>query len=123
MKKRSVIWLSTALIPATFALWCYTHTESYCFFYPGIDTRYAPGYSESAFSQVTTGMTTEAVQGLVGTPLGKATDSDGVERWLYTTDGKCSIGSWYWADFAWLGRAVLFRDGRVVEVVKRIYYD
>jgi hypothetical protein len=34
------------LLVAAFVFWVYAHLEAYCFFYPGIDTRYAPGYSD-----------------------------------------------------------------------------
>jgi outer membrane protein assembly factor BamE (lipoprotein component of BamABCDE complex) len=101
-----------------FVLWIYGRLECYCVFYPGIDTRYAPGYSESAFSLVTTGMTTEAVEQKLGAPLHTDTNRDGTIRWCYTEDGKC-----WWGDFAWLGREVTFRDGRVVQVFKRVYED
>src|SRR5688572_20091072 len=47
----------------------YPRIEAYCFFYPGIDTRYAPGYSEAAFDKVTNGMTQQAVRQLLGTPF------------------------------------------------------
>jgi outer membrane protein assembly factor BamE (lipoprotein component of BamABCDE complex) len=98
--------------------WAYTHSESYCFLYPSIDTRYAPGYSESAFSQVSRGMTDEAVERLIGKPLATTKRSDGAMRWLYTEDGKALFGDW-----AWLGREVVFREGKVIEVLRSIYYD
>lgn len=109
---------SFALVFGPFLLWLYGHLEAYCFFYPGIDTRYASSYSESAFNQINTGMTVEAVEALVGRPLHSHTNRDGSTRWCYTGDGKCM-----WGDFAWLGREVFFRSNRVVAVEKIIYYD
>ena len=123
MKRTLLIWFSIALVPLALVFWCWAHTESYCFFYPGIDTRYATGYSESGFNQVTTGMTAQAVQKLLGSPLHTDVQRDGRVRWCYTSDGKCSIGTWYYADFAWLGREIYFRNNRVVEVFKHVYYD
>ena len=119
MKKTLLIGFAVALLPVCAFLWIWSHTESHCFLYPGIDTHYAPGYSESAFSQVSTGMTIQAVEKLLGSPLHSHTDKDGRLRWCYTGDGKCSG----WADFAWLGREIFFRDDRVVEVFKHVYYD
>jgi hypothetical protein len=104
-------------------LWGYCHLECYCIFYPGIDTRYASGFSESAFSLVTTGMTSEVVQQQLGAPLHSDTNQDGSIRWCYTDDGKCIVGGWKLADFAWLGREITFRDGRVVQVYKHVYED
>ena len=119
MKRTWPIWLSVGLILAAYLFWCYAHLEAYCFFYPGIDTQYAAGYSEQAFSQITPGMTVHAVQEKLGAPLHSQTNREsGRLEWYYTLDGKCR-----WGDWAWLVRAVYFADGRVVELVKRVEYD
>jgi hypothetical protein len=118
MKTSCRIWLSGASVAAAFVFWCYSQIEAYCFFYPGIDTQYAPGFSEQAFSQIATGMTVRAVQQRLGTPLDVQITADGRQLWAFTLDGKCK-----WGDWAWLGRQVIIRDGRVIEVVKRVYYD
>lgn len=112
------MWFTGLLFPAAYVFWVYSCMEAYCFFYPSIDTHYAPGFSETAFSQVTTGMTAEAVQQKLGLPLRKHSGNDGRESWAYTLDGKCK-----WGDWAWLGRYVVFKDGQVVEVVNRVFYD
>ena len=117
MKSTLPIWLAL-LLPTAFVFSCYSQMEAYCFFYPSIDTQYAPGFSEPGFSQVSTGMTAQTVQQKLGAPLHTYKASDGTEWWSYTSDGKCK-----WGDWAWLGRQIIFRDGMVIEVVKRVYYD
>ena len=114
MKKLWVILFPLGLITALYLFWCYAHIESYCFFYPGIDTQYAPGFSEQAFSQVTIGMTAEAVQQKLGVPLYVQHHANG-DSWCYTLDGKCQ-----WGDWAWLCRQVNIRDGKVDEIIKCI---
>lgn len=91
--------------------------ERYCPLYPSIDTRYADGFSESQFARIQVGMSEVEVARLLGAPLERTTGRQAT-RWQYTQDGKCS-----WADWAWLGREVVFVDGRVAEKVARIYYD
>lgn len=91
--------------------------ESYCVLYPGIDTRYATGFSEEKFARIRPGMTRSEVIHLVGEPLG-APGTLLASRWSYTQDGKCR-----WADWAWLGREVHFEGDRVKETVSRVYYD
>jgi outer membrane protein assembly factor BamE (lipoprotein component of BamABCDE complex) len=104
---------------ALYFLWGYSHSESYCFFRPGIDTQYAAGYSEQAFSQISTGMTVQVVQQKLGAPLYVQTNrQNGRLEWYYTRDGKCK-----WGDWAWLVRVVYFTDGRVSELVRRVAYD
>src|SRR4051794_22113378 len=114
MKRTFQIWFPVGAVVAAILFWCYAHLEAYCFFYPGIDTQYAPGFSESAFSQVTTGMTAQAVRQLLGSPLNVQSWKDGREVWAYTLDGKCK-----WGDWAWLGRTVKFRNGAVTVIEKR----
>ena len=122
--KRKVFVSILAASPfCLFALWAYCHLECYCVFWPGIDTRFAPGYSESAFDSLTVGMTAEDVQQKLGTPLFTHTNRDGAIQWGYTDDGKCIVGDWKLADFAWLGREVTFRDGTVTQVHKQVYCD
>jgi outer membrane protein assembly factor BamE (lipoprotein component of BamABCDE complex) len=122
-KRKALLGFAAASPLFLFILWGYCHLECYCVFYPGIDTRYASGFSESAFSLVTTGMTAEAVQQKLGAPLHTDTNRDGTIRWYYTDDGKCIVGDWKLADFAWLGREVAFRDDRVVQVYKHVHED
>ena len=117
MKKLRLIWISVGLIAAAYLFWCYAHTESYCFFYPSIDTRYAPGYSETAFSQIATGMTVQVVQQKLGTPLYIQHHANG-ELWSYTLDGKCR-----WGDWAWFGRQVEVQDGRVIGIINQVIYN
>jgi hypothetical protein len=105
-------------LPLTFVFWICTHLEVYCSFYPGIDTEYSPGFSEPAFSELVTGMTIQAVQQKLGTPLYIQTTRDRRQAWSYTLDGKCK-----WGDWAWLQRQVIFHDGVVIEVIKRVIYN
>ena len=91
--------------------------ENYCFFYPSIDTRYAPHFSEQRFAEVRVGMTHEEVIALLGEPFGGVAANSST-HWAYTQDGKCS-----WKDWAWLGREIVFVHGRVSRKIARIYYD
>jgi outer membrane protein assembly factor BamE (lipoprotein component of BamABCDE complex) len=91
--------------------------ETYCFFYPSIDTRYTEGFTESKFAAIRVGMTQEEVVKLLGEPFDGAS-ARASSRWAYTQDGKCT-----WKDWAWLGREIVFAKGRVVEIVARVYYD
>jgi len=118
MKKSPFIVSFAVLMFALVLFWAYAHTESYCFFYPSIDTRYAPDYSEPAFSQITTGMTAKTVEKLVGKPLNTSFTADGSHHWYYSVDGKAFLGDW-----AWLGREIVLRGDNVVGVVRTIYYD
>ena len=101
-----------------FVLWCCAHGEAYCSFYPAIDTIFAPQYTEKGFDRIAIGITVEEVVQILGEPLEKGRASDQPLEYSYTSDGKC-----WWGDFAWLGRTVYFRDGRVSQTEKRIYYD
>lgn len=100
-----------------FGLYACSGVESYCYVYPSIDTRYAPGYSERNFAEVRAGMSMDEVITLLGEPYHRGAGRNSV-RWSYTQDGKCC-----WADWAWLGREIVFKDGRVIERISRIYYD
>jgi hypothetical protein len=100
-----------------FGLYTCSGVESYCYLYPSIDTRYAPGFSERKFAEVRAGMSMDEVITLLGQPYHSGSGRNPV-RWSYTQDGKC-----FWADWSWLGREIVFKNGRVVEGVSRIYYD
>jgi outer membrane protein assembly factor BamE (lipoprotein component of BamABCDE complex) len=108
----------TAFVGVVALLFAFVPRENYNFMYPSIDTTFAPGYSERAFSQVTNGMSASVVTQLLGKPLFQGSDGQGTEMWSYSTDGKCS-----WGDFAWLSRVIKFRNDRVILVEKTIYYN
>jgi outer membrane protein assembly factor BamE (lipoprotein component of BamABCDE complex) len=112
---RILVGLTPILV---FAVWGYAHLEAYCVFYPGIDTRYAPGFSEQAFARLSPGMTTDMVEHTMGKPLFAATYRGGSSEWFYTDDGKCG-----WGDWAWLKRTVRFENGRVVELIHCVQED
>ena len=114
-KKKQSGWVLGTLILAA-VLYVTIGGESYFYLYPAIDTRFAPGYSETAFEKVKVGMTKDEVLSLLGPPFDPGTV--GQNRWHYSQDGAC-----FWADWAWLSRAVLFKDDRVVEKIARVYYD
>jgi outer membrane protein assembly factor BamE (lipoprotein component of BamABCDE complex) len=99
-------------------LYAWSHMEMYCFFYPSIDTVYAPGFSEKKFATLRTGDTAEKVETILGAPLFRRTVK-GCDYWWYSDDGKCQG----WADFAWLGRWVSITNGVVVEIGSRVFYD
>ena len=101
--------------------------EMYCVLWPGIDTKYASGYSERRFRRVETGMSKDKVAELLGDPLYKHEVSrshpaydrrSGDEVWSYTSDGAAP-----WGDWAWLARTVMFRDGHVVQRISQTYYN
>ena len=108
----------TVAIMAICACWLLSHAEMYCPFYPGIDTHYAPGFSEANFRKVLPGMTVSEVEALVGKPLFKQKKQTAMEEWGYTDDGKCK-----WGDFAWLRRAVVVSEGIVISVDRSVRYD
>ncbi len=113
------VMLCVMTLPLGFMLlWAYPYSESYCFFYPSIDTYYAPRYTDAAFDQVTTGMTSHAVQNLLGSPLHSHTNKDASVRWCYTSDGKAIYGDW-----AWFGREIIFQGDSVAKVEKILYND
>jgi len=93
--------------------------------YPNIDTRFAPGYSEETFNNIPIGMSESEVLNLLREPLVVAElnpdwrikeEPDTV--WSYTGDGASR-----WGDFAWRGRAVYFRDGKVVRKLATWHFD
>jgi hypothetical protein len=96
----------------------FSRMEAYCFFYPSIDTRYAPGFSEKRFATLKVGDAAQRVEAILGPPLVSTDVTGGAAVWLYTSDGKCQ-----WGDFAWLYRAVKIDNGVVAEIVSRVMYD
>lgn len=102
--------------------------EGYCWIWPGIGTRFAPGYSTWGFETVQPGMTKADVVRLIGPPLGVGvhlydrpfgpTLERGDELWQYGTDSSGRGGDW-----AWLSREVAFRRGIVVEKVYWTFHD
>ncbi len=114
-RRRAAVFGISGVI--AFSLYMCFGFESYNYVYPSIDTRYAPGFSERTFAQVRAGMSVDDVVTLLGEPYHRGVGRNSV-RWSYTQDGKCS-----WADWAWLGREIVFEEGRVVERISRIYYD
>jgi len=99
-------------------LWAYGHLEAYCFFYPGIDTKYSPGFKQSVFNQVVVGTTAADLERKLGKPLLVVTNESGSQEWSFTDDGKC-----WWGDFAWLHRAAILSNGIVVSIERSIRYD
>ena len=94
------------------------YPEGYCYFCPSIDTRYADGYSEEAFSRLTVGMTRAEAEAVMCSPLGAETSKSGLVRIFYTSDGAAPFG-----DFAWFGRGLEISNGVVTRVVKTMYVD
>ena len=78
-------------------------------------TVYASGYNESRFRAIRIGMAVSQVESLVGSPLERrpAWWSSGDDLWLYTR-GRTSTGRRRW---------VVFRNGKVVEVINDFYVD
>jgi hypothetical protein len=105
-----IVWLVTGLV----------FLEGYFPLAPGLGTHFAPDYSEAAFDQIQIGDSKERVLELIGEPLercdmGRTKD----QFWCYSTDGGFLL-----LDFAWLYRAVYFdAEGRVIELVRDIFYD
>jgi len=116
--KRRCVRLAAAGSAVLVALWLLCHCELYCRLWPSIDTVYAKEYSEEAFLKLRVGMSVQDVNAIMCPPLTSAGSRDGETVYCYTRDGSCAL----W-DFAWLARYVIFKDGRVVEVVSTVYYD
>lgn len=93
--------------------------EAYCFFYPSIDTQYAPGFSEEKFLAIRVGDTAESVEKSLGLPLSRRADQGGIVVWKYTSDGKFAP----FGDFAWLYRALTMSNGLVIKIEKEILYN
>ena len=115
-----LFWAIPVAFPFLYFAFVYSISESYCFFNPTIDTRYAGGYSEAAFDRIATGQPAESVRRALGEPMYISTDPNRPSRefWQYTGDGKCS-----WGDWAWFSRYVIIENGRVVSAEKSIQYD
>lgn len=117
--KKAILFL--VIILSAIAFWGWAQMESYCFFYPSIDTRFAPGYSEASFNKIAVGMSKLEVEQKLGRPLDTGSvfvNGGGDELWYYTLDGKCK-----WGDWAWLKRVIRFSNGRIVGIENRIAYD
>jgi hypothetical protein len=103
-------------------------TEGYCLIWPGIGTKFAPGFSHTGFARIKPGMTAQEVVSLIGEPMGLAPGRGsppgwtlyryGDVTWSYSTDSSALGGDW-----AWLAREVVFRDGRVAHTVRWTYHD
>ena len=115
-RERIAASLSIGIIGSLFLLLlAFSAIESYFPFDPDIDTRFAPGYSEEAFTSLQVGMSKEEVLQRLGPPLsGQAS-----RTWYYSTDGACP-----WWDFAWLARNVEFdEEGRIAALITGIRRD
>jgi hypothetical protein len=121
-KRKRTVLLAVATIPLLIllfiALWAYGRMEAYCFFNPDIDTEYATGFSEERFAMAEIGMSGVAVEAILGKPMEVSNGPNGKEIWWYSRDGKC-----WWGDFAWKGRALVFSNHVVVEVIHQVFYD
>lgn len=85
---------------------------------PGIDTVFAPQYSETGFEQIQIGDSQERVLDLIGEPLERGKLIQGQEQWVYSQDGGfCCF------DFAWLWRSVTFDQNRVRNKSAETYDD
>lgn len=78
------------------------------------DTVYAAGYSDAAFRKVSEGMTEREVAELLGEPLEMYSVEPDLVGWRYARSAD---------DSSYHVRAILFRDGRVVEVFCEFYVD
>ncbi|WP_272120367.1 MULTISPECIES: outer membrane protein assembly factor BamE domain-containing protein [Spirulina] len=102
-----------------FAAWyVFFGVESYFFLWPSIDTQYSENYNEENFNKITIGMPKNEVDQLMGEPLSIYQIEDGTAIYSYSSDARLKI-----LDFAWFGRSVIFRDNKVIEIEKEIYYD
>ena len=81
----------------------------------GEHTRYASGYTDSAFRSVRVGMSKDEVLGLLGVPLNTwFLDPERLEVWAYTLSP---------SDSSYRIRVVHFREGLVVHKVSEFYVD
>src|SRR6185295_17995773 len=100
-----------------FGLWWYSQGELYCFFYPSIETKYAPGFSEKRFHRISAGMTTNEVEVTLGKPI-HILPLNGLELWEYTSERSLPF-----VDFAWLRREITISNGIVLAVDSSIAHD
>lgn len=119
---RKTLLIIISLMPIVIGLfWFWSQQETYCFFYPGIDTYYSSRFSEESFNNIKIGMSIKEVNDMLGEPLRSNTKKSSASEMIYnyyTSDGKCSFG-----DFAWLWRQVNFKDGFVTECIKYTQHD
>lgn len=102
-------------------LYRYLGAEQYFFVWPSIDTRYSKDYNEEKFNQITVGMSIDDVEELIGQPLRiyhHGWNNSNEMTYSYSSDNRFKF-----ADFAWLGREIVFKDDKVIEIRKEIYYD
>jgi hypothetical protein len=118
MRRKRILIGIVCLVFGLVILWGYGRLEVYCFFYPSIDTKSAPRFSEKAFNQISNVMAISQVNSTLGKPLLIFTNSAGLEKWSFTDDGKC-----WWGDFAWLWRSINISNNTVVSVHRSIRYD
>ena len=105
-----------------FLCWC--HTESYCWFWPSIDTRYTKGFSQPKFDSIAIGMTTDELRKRLGEPrFGIELQNDGCEEWWYSDDGNCIVADIKWADFAWIGFYITVSNSVVIKKTRQVFYD
>lgn len=81
------------------------------------DTVYSAAYSDAAFKQLRVGMTEGEVAVLLGEPLDIYTAKLGAESLLGWQYSRSDAGASYRV------RCVLFREGRVFEVLREFYLD
>ena len=86
----------------------------------GFCTFYSAGYSERRFHAVRIGMTREDVEAIVGPPLEKvpwnaSVGSPNEEMWHYSERRDDTANYWR--------RCVLFKDGKVREVISDFWVD
>lgn len=81
----------------------------------GNDTEYAPEYSHRSFMKISPGMNGTQVEEIIGPPLDKyVVQETGETGWLYSRTP---------SDSSYRERAILFRDGKVVERLSGFYVD
>jgi outer membrane protein assembly factor BamE (lipoprotein component of BamABCDE complex) len=81
----------------------------------GDGTVYAKGYDESRFRAIRTGMTASQVEKLMGPPLPRPRWWPDDDVWFYTFFSQQRTSHRM--------RRVVFRDGKVVEVINDFYVD
>ena len=80
----------------TWAVLLVTTSEHYCAFMPAIDTHFAPGFTESRFSQIKIGMDSAQVFAVLGKPYSIMRGFEGSGYgfntiWAYSGDGACRV--------------------------------
>jgi hypothetical protein len=73
--------------------------ESLCVWDPLIDTKYSDTFNVYNINKVEVGMSKEHIELLIGEPLYKSIDKNGIVHLIYTNDGKSNIGDYAWFDF------------------------